>query len=203
MGLWSMILDRALLNIKNNNKGFTMLEIVITMALVTIFFGVVVVVVPSGLSQYISMMKLSDGIELTNVIENGIAGEFAVASSIYFDEENDVITYIKDHEQRSFPSNDDDYVAIDDNDVTKLNEVSRECTSYTDANSNIINQITAGGRPYVFNTICDDGVYDGYYSKIKITYNQKHCTYEIEVEVYDENYDIICSSKKPIITYNN
>lgn len=190
-----------------NNKGFTMLELVITVALVSIFFGVVVAIVPSTINEYIAMRKLASAMELTNLIENGIATELSSATSICFDEEKDVITYIKNKEQRRFPSNEDKTLLLEG--FTTLNEIGRNVSEYPDGMGGKVSTIevggktTDGGHVYVFNSICDDGIYSDFGAKITIIYVSATNSYEMLVCVYDENDEIICSSQKPIIMYND
>ena len=167
---------------KLNNKGFTMMEIIITVAIVSIFFLSISIVVPQSLDYYILMEKTSTAIELTDIIENGLGMELAGAASIAFDDSVG-ITYINGEEIRKFPAN---------KDLSKLNMK----VSVDDK------KLEVTGRPYIWRSVYDDELYGQYTAKILLTQDDNTGNINIKVTIFDENNDSVCTTTKPVIMYN-
>lgn len=175
-------MDKRIIKKKHNNKGFTMLEVIITVGIVSIFFLSISVVLPQSLEYYILMEKTSTALELTDIIENGIGMELAGASSIAFDESVG-ITYINGNEIRKFPAN---------KDLSGLNmQVSPDVKS-----------LKVTGRPYIWRSVYDDEMYGKYTASIILNQNIDTGKMNVTVTIFDEDNKSLCTTTKPIIMYN-
>lgn len=213
------------MNKRMANKGFTMMEMIVTVALVSVFFGALALAIPQNMETYILEKRLLKGVEMSTIIENAIAHEFGVASNIVivggtldagFHESTDGSVYLsyvtntldKDgnriSEQRWFPAN------YDSSDVkihygpqpTNTNE----SASLVDAGGSPLKFtsdsicIEADGKPYIFNGVIDKTFYDEMSADVFIYYNPEEKTLSMKVRIYDEQGDV-CTTEKAIVVY--
>ena len=167
---------------KVNNKGFTMLELIITVAIVSIFFTAIAYVIPEALEYYLVVEKTSTALELADIIENGLEMEMGGAASLAFDESYGV-TYINGEEIRTFPANKD--------------------LSNIDMQVDVDNRtVIVSGKPYVWRSVYDDELYGDYSAKIVLDQDVDTGDMRIELTIFDGDGDQLCTSRKPVIMYN-
>lgn len=169
---------------QKGNAGFTMLEMIITVALVSLFFSAMAVVIPTILNNYVTMNKTNKALEMTTVIENGIAAEWAKAYAITFPVDTTKeprLSYQVGNYKRYFP-------------VEKDQDGTSTTTKYTD------NTITVKGKPIIFGAVYDESFYKWGWTA-EVILKKDGNDYSVKVTIFDENDEIITVSEKPIIIY--
>ena len=176
------------------HMGMTLLEVILTTALVSVFFTVVAAVMPAMLEQYIIMKKTAEAVEIAGVIEKGLASEMAYASEITpmcvvtdpiygvrfepsktgeeFEEYAVMIRYVKDGYYHYYPADYEEYETwYDDN-----RDIKPSWHTYTNRckiteNPNVkgtIGTIEIGckGTPTVYNSILDYRFYGDFKAEV-------------------------------------
>lgn len=197
-----------------------MMELIITVALVSVFFGAVALTLPKTLETYIMEKRIARGVEMTQIIENGIASELSAASSISIatmDVEGTSYTYlsyvsnvvsgngVRISEQHWFPVN------YKDSDVTitystdNSNHNTSSWQKLDDGTPLVFTQgaqcISVKGKPQVFNFVIDDDFYQDMQAEVTLYYNGPERLMSMKVQIYDD-MGSVCTSEKAIILYN-
>ncbi len=170
--------------IQDNNDGFTMLEMIITVALVTLFFSAVAVVVPAILNNYVTMNKTNKALEMTTVIENGLSAEWAKAYQITMPDDSTKdprLSYQIGQYKRYFP------VEKDQADTS----ITADSVNHT---------ISVKGKPIIYGAVFDESFYKWGWTA-EVVLKQDDTDYSVKVTIYDEFNEIITVSEKPLIIY--
>ncbi|MGN0347883.1 MAG: Tfp pilus assembly protein FimT/FimU [Lachnospiraceae bacterium] len=197
------------------NQGFTMLEMIVTVALVSIFFGAIAVAIPKNLQTYLMEKRLAKGLEMSTIIENGLAQEFGAASgiSIVTTEDGTYLSYVKNVKngdamttrQCWFPANytEDDVTvsysdeAVHSNTSSSLESQPGQPIVFT---SKAI-YLTAEGKPQIFQTILDEDFYDDMEAEITVYYDAAGNNMSMKVRIYDGE-GTVCTTEKAILLYH-
>lgn len=168
---------------QKGNAGFTMLEMIITVALVSLFFSAMAVVIPTILNNYVTMNKTNKAVEMTTVIENGMAAEWAKAYAITLPNtpEEPRLSYQVGNYKRYFP-------------VEKDQEGTTITTDFTN------NTITVKGKPIIFGAVYDESFYKWGWTA-EVILKKDGNDYSVKVTIFDEYNEVITVSEKPIIIY--
>lgn len=177
------------LNNRLNNKGTTMIELIITVAIVAVFFGAVAVAVPKCLEQYIMMKETSEALEITSILENGLAAELGSAGRISFNEETG-ISYVKNGQNRYFPIK---------KGVTEDTNYDYDIKLKIDGSERIL-RIT--GQPKSYGTLYDIGFYGNMTVEMTLDYVPGNDCINLQVVVFNSEGKSIATTNKPIILYN-
>lgn len=186
------------------NTGMTMLETIVAVALVSVFFTVVATVLPATLEQYVLMRKTSDALTIASVVHNGIESEISTSyhpkfysleafenggatlpSKVYPSGNADMdisdygLRYTSKNHYHYFPENS----GTSNNDTLysysyDYDPDSLEVTKYS---------ITCVGRPTIYGSVTDRGFYDKYFVKITVEYNKLNSTAISKVVVYEDS----------------
>lgn len=197
-----------------------MMELIITVALVSVFFGAVALTLPKTLETYIMEKRISRGVEMTEIIENGIAMELGAASSVSIvtaEEDGASYTYlsyvsnvvsgngVRISEQHWFPANYKDsdvnitYSMESTNNNTSSWQKLDDGTPLTFTKDSVC--ISADGKPQVFNFVIDDDFYRDMQAKVTLYYNGTERLMSMKVQIYDDQGSV-CTSEKSVILYN-
>lgn len=192
---------------KQFNTGMTMLETVIAVALVSIFFTVVAVVLPATLEQYVMMRRTSEALTISSVLHSGIEMEIGTSyhPCVYAVEaaaRGDSITPSK-----VYPSG-NPLVDVNDYGLVYTNknyihyfpqEVNVEGANLTynytyDYNPDTFEltkySITCVGKPEIYGSVTDKDFYDKYFVKATIEYDSEKDSATSKIVVYlDELLD--------------
>ncbi len=125
---------------KLNNKGFTLLEIVITVAIISILFGGVVTVFPQWMNQYLMLRQTAKATEVMDVVATAVRDEMVYSTDREWTEEG--LKYVRDVRMGTIP--------VDTADCS---------VSYAPDETGGSGVITIEGRPQIFGTIFDDDFY--------------------------------------------
>lgn len=169
------------MNIKKNNKGFTLLEMVLTVALISILIGGVAVVFPQWLSQYILLKQTAAATEVMDVIASGIEDEMAFSRN------------------RMWGPSGVSYVTGDRVCTLPLKNSQAE-TSYADG------RLVINGRPRIYGAIFDTAFYKDMTVQLTMWESKRERDgmpiLMIQVEVYSDQGILLCSETKPTAYYN-
>lgn len=125
---------------KTNNKGFTLLEVVITVAIISILFGGIATVFPQWLNQYIMLRQTARATEIMDVVATAVRDELIYSTDREWTEEG--LKYIRDTRMSTIPVN------------------TTDCTvTYLPGEADNNGVITIVGRPQIFGTIFDENFY--------------------------------------------
>ena len=196
------------------NQGFTMLEMIVTVALVSIFFGAIAVAIPKNLQTYLMEKRLAKGLEMSTIIENGLAQEFGAASgiSIVTTEEGTYLSYVKNVKngdamttlQCCFPANyTADNVTVSYSDEAVHSNTSSSLESQPGQPIVFTSQaiyLTAEGKPQIFQTILDEEFYDDMEAEITVYYDAVGNNMSMKVRIYDME-GTVCTTEKAILLY--
>ena len=160
-----------------------MLELIMTVAVVTVFFGAVVVALPRCMEEYITMKKTSDALEITSVLENGLATELCGSSRVVFGGEREALNYVRNQELRYFPINYDEGSEV----------------TITSGDAYVM---TVVGKPKIYGTLYDTNFYDDMSVEVVLTYVTDASSMNVKITVYDSDGLSLAVSEKPIILYN-
>lgn len=174
---------------KNNNLGTTMIELIITVAIVAVFFGAVVVAVPRCLEQYIMMKESSEALELTSIIENGLSTELGGAGKIHIDADRG-LTYIKNKQIKYFPMA---------KGVTEDSNYEYELSIDTSGEEKVV-KVT--GKPKFYGALYDAGIYGNMTVEIILKYATAASCINTKITVFNAEGKSIAVTEKPIILYN-
>ena len=117
-----------------NNKGFTLLEMVVTLGIIGILLGSVAVIFPQWLNQYTFLKETAAATEVMDVVASGIQDEMALCSERTWSGEG--ITYVNGER------------------ISKLPLDNAGCSSSYNGTELVIT-----GQPKVYGAIFDTGFY--------------------------------------------
>lgn len=174
-----------------NNKGLTMLELIMTVAVITVFFTTISITLPRVMEQYILMKNTSEALEITSILENGMATELGGAANFRFEEKYNGLGYEKNLQVRYFPLN-----------AQKSEEDPDYGCTTTLVNTGSEHFLTITGRPKIYGTLYDGGFYGNMTVKIELKYKDGAENMNVKITVFDAEGKSICVSEKPIVLYN-
>lgn len=174
---------------KLNNVGTTMMELIITVAIVTVFFGAVAIAVPNCLEQYVMMKNTSEAMEITSIIENGLSTELGGAGRISFTADKG-LTYARNGQIRNFPILED-----------KAGDSSKTSTIKVE-NKDGVSIMTVTGKPKIYGTLYDTAFYGNMTVEIIVTYKKGADCMNSKITVYNSEGESIAITEKPIVLYN-
>ncbi|MCQ2521114.1 MAG: hypothetical protein MJ105_01930 [Lachnospiraceae bacterium] len=162
-----------------------MLEMIVTVAMVSIFFTVMAMTVPTIMNNYVEMKRMNKALEMATIIENGLSAEFAKSWNHQFsDDVNDRrLKYNSGEYMRTFP------VELD-TELTYKSMSIPEATQY----------LSVKGQPLIYDTVLDKGFYDGFSAQITI-YKDNQGAFFANVQIFDENDVRVTVSEKPLTIY--
>lgn len=187
-----------------------MLETIVTVALVSVFFGALAVVIPKNLQAYVAQRRLTRAVEMTQIIENGLALEFGAASNILVvDDDESGIDYISyqviamDEDGNSvtnqhwFPAN---YKSGQVSTNADVSGTAKNVNSQGEEFTLGAKSLEADGKPQIFNFVIDDEFYKDMNADITVYYNEAKSLMSVKVRIYDD--EDICVTEKAIVMYN-
>lgn len=160
-----------------NQKGFTLVEMIIAVALISVFFTVVVTVMTRTLNSYVTMKQTTEAIKMADVIGSGMVKELEFAQNIEFTAEG--MNYTVKKGSSVLPMNGTATVA-----------------SYTS------DSIVIEGKPEIFGVVFDPGLYANNSVRLRIT---KAATQVLAVEmeiIDDSSNELVYKTKRTIHLYN-
>lgn len=167
-----------------------MLELIITVAMVAVFFGAVTLAVPRCLEQYIMMKETSEAMEISSILENGLASELGGAGRINVDESKG-ICYVRDNLIKYFPI-DAESAKTDD---------SYNC-DMTVTKNGMDSEIVIKGQPKIYGTLYDTKFYGGMSVEMVLNYRTGADCINLKISVLSSEGKVIAVTTKPIVLYN-
>lgn len=163
-------------NVKNN-KGFTLVEMIIAVALISVFFTVVVAVMTRTLNSYVTMKQTTEAIKMADVIGSGMVKELEFADGIDFTA--DGMKYTVNRGSSVLPMNGTATVS-----------------AYTD------DSIIIEGKPEIFGVVFDPALYQHNSAKLQISKVAEQVLY-VEMDIIDDNSgDLIYKTNRTVHLYN-
>lgn len=160
------------------NKGFTLIEMVIAVAIVSMLFGSIVVIFPQWLSQYVMLRDTAEATEVMDVVAAGIKDELQFSKDRLWNDEG--IYYVRGNRSVQIPLNPSDCNITYDNQV-----------------------MTIEGRPEIFGSIFDESFYSGNIIKLTLQNNGEESKYmNANIEIYSEQGELLASEIKTVVFYN-
>ena len=164
-----------------NNKGFTLLEMVIAVAIVSLLVGSVVVVFPQWLTQYVTLRQTAEATEKMDVIASGIQDELLFCKERTWDEKG--LHYVRDSRIGNIPLND------------------AECTiAYEDGTLTIL------GKPLIFGAVFDSDFYDDMTAKLVLKEQTRSRdgapVLGVQIEIYSSQGQLLGSETISVLYYN-
>lgn len=164
-----------------NNKGFTLLEMVIAVAIVSLLVGSVVVVFPQWLTQYVMLRQTAEATEIMDVIASGIQDELLFSKERTWDEQG--LHYVRDSRIGTLPLND------------------TECAiTYEDGSLTIL------GKPQIFGAVFDSGFYGDMTAKLVMKEQTRSRdgapVLVAQIEVYSSQGQLLASEAVSVLYYN-
>lgn len=160
-----------------DHKGFTLVEMIIAVAMISIFFTVVVAVMSRTLNTYVTMKETTDAIKIADVVGNGTVKELEFAQKIEFGA--DGMEYSVNKGKTMLPLNN-----------------TAPVTGYTDSS------IIIEGKPEIFGTVFDPEVYDNNSVKLQIT-RMNTRVLAVDIEVFSDNSgELLYKTRRTVYLYN-
>ncbi len=160
-----------------NHKGFTLVEMIIAVAMISVFFTVVVAVMSRTLNTYVTMKEMTDAIKIADILGNGTVKELEFAQKI------------------SFGADGMEYSVNKGKSVLPLNNTA-PVTAYTDAS------VVVEGKPEIFGVVYDPEMYDNNSVKMQITQLSTRVL-AVDIEVYSDNSgDLLYKTRRTVYLYN-
>ncbi len=169
------------MKVKMGNKGFTLLEMVLTVGIISILIGGVAAVLPQWLSQYIMLKQTAAATEVMDVVASGIEEEMSFSRNRIWG--NQGISYVTGDRVCALP----------------LKESPAEVT-YADG------RLVISGRPKIYGAVFDAAFYKDMTVKLTIweTKRARDGTVVLmtQIEVFSAKGQLLCSETKPTVYYN-
>lgn len=159
-----------------NQKGFTLVEMIIAVAMISVFFTVVVAVMTRTLNTYLSIRQTTNAMKTADVLGSGMVKELEFAQDIEFKAEG--MSYSVNKGSSRIPLN------------------AAPVTSYT-ANSVVIE-----GKPEIFGVVFDSGFYEENSVRLQITRpEQRILSIDIQI-IQDGSNEVLYTTKRTVYLYN-
>lgn len=164
-----------------NNKGFTLLEMVVTVALLSIVIAGVVVIFPNWMNQYDMLKETAAATEIMDVVASGIQEELSLSQERQWDENG--LSYVNGDRLGQLPLED-----------------SQSTTSYTNGT------LVISGQPKIYGAVFDTEFYKD--MTVTLTLQEKERKRDNSVfllaiiEVHAADGELLCSERKTIFYYN-
>lgn len=164
-----------------NNKGFTLLEMVITVAIIGILIGSVAVIFPQWLEQYSLLKQTAAATEVMDVVASGIQDELSLSKERNW--ESDGLTYERGDRISTLP--------IDNEDCS---------VSYGGGN------LVISGQPKIYGAVFDTAFYKD--MTVNITLQEEKRSRDdlpvlvTTIEVYSAQGTLLAGETKTTFYYN-
>ena len=166
---------------KMDNKGFTLLEMVLTVGIISILIGGVVTVVPQWLSQYIMLKQTAAATEVMDVVASGIEEEMSFSRNRIWGTQG--VSYVTGERVCMLP----------------LKDSPVEMT-YADG------RLVIRGKPKIYGAVFDTAFYKD--MTVQLTMWETKRTRDgisilmTQIEVFSAKGQLLCSETKPTVYYN-
>ncbi|MCR4651112.1 MAG: type II secretion system GspH family protein [Lachnospiraceae bacterium] len=162
-----------------NNKGFTLIEMIITLGLVGILLSAVAVLFPQWLDQYLYIRQLGTATGIMDVVGQGVQSELEYSTDRMIEATG--LSYIVEDRIGKIPANTDD------------------CTVTVTSDTVVIN-----GQPAIFGSVVDPDFYHDMSVTITLVLDGTGSDEHINalIEVFNSEGKIMCSENKPMILYS-
>lgn len=169
------------MEVKMGNKGFTLLEMVLTVGIISIFIGGVAAVLPQWLSQYIMLKQTAAATEIMDVVSSGIEEEMSFSRNRIWGAQG--VSYVTGDRVCTLP----------------LKDSPVEMT-YADG------RLVISGKPKIYGAVFDTAFYKD--MTVKLTMWEAKRTRDqatilmMQIEVFSAKGQLLCSETKPTVYYN-
>ncbi len=164
-----------------NNKGFTLLEMVIAVAVISLLIGSIVVVFPQWLTQYVTLRQTAEAMEIMDVIASGIQDELLFSKERTWDGQG--LHYVRDTRIGHIPLND------------------MECAVSYEGGS-----LTVEGKPQIFGVVFDSDFYGDMTAKLILgeqTRSRDGAKVLVtQIEIYSSQGQLLGSETASVLYYN-
>ena len=164
-----------------NNKGFTLLEMVITFGIIGILIGGVAIIFPQWLNQYTYLKQTAAATEVMDVVASGIQDEMSLSRERTWSAEG--LTYVNGER------------------ISKLPLDNTACTSsYSDG------KLIISGQPKIYGAIFDTAFYKD--MSVTLTMQEEKRSRDdalvlvTTIEVYSPQGALLASETKTTFYYN-
>lgn len=163
------------------NKGFTLLEMVLTIGIISILLAGVAVIFPQWVDQYILLKQTAAATEIMDAVASGIQQELAFS------------------QDREWSDQGLTYVTADKVSILPLK--GSQCTiTYAE------NQLVISGQPRIYGTVFDQSFYKD--MTVTLTMQEEKRSRDgamilmTQIQVYSASGKLLCSETKPTMYYN-
>lgn len=169
------------MQIRKNNSGFTLIEMIITTAILGILLSAVAVTFPQWLNQYLFIQNESRAVEIMDIVAAGVGEELRFSKDRTIDDVNG-LTYACGKRICTIPLNQE------------------ECTiTYED------DELIITGQPKIYGSIFDTGIYNDLYVTLTMkeeTVAPGNVLMRTKIEIFSEGGQPLCSETKTTHYYN-
>lgn len=166
---------------KMNNKGFTLLEMVVTFGIIGILLGGVAIIFPQWLNQYTYLKQTAAATEVMDVVASGIWDEMSLSRERAWS--GDGISYLNGERISKLP----------------LDHTGCTCSLADDT-------LVISGQPKIYGAVFDTGFYKD--MSVTITMQEEKRSRDdkpvlvMNIEVYSSQGALLASETKTVFYYN-
>lgn len=162
--------------VMKDQKGFTLIEMIIALAMVTILFTVILAVLTRTITAYAKMKESVEAMKIADVMGSGMVKELEFAKEITF--ESDCMTYSVDGGGTRLPLDNTSAVTTTSDSISIL------------------------GKPKIYGVVFDPGFYKADSVNIDITRaNENTLLIQIKI-ISDASGDTLYTGKQTVHLYN-
>lgn len=164
-----------------DNKGFTLLEMICTVGIISILLAGVAAIFPQWLDQYMLLKQTAAATEIMDAVASGIQEELSFSKDRKWGPEG--LTYATGDKIATLPLKDS------------------ACTvTYADS------RLVISGQPRIYGTIFDAEFYQDMTVTLTLQEQKRErdgaVVLLVRIEVYSSTGKLLCSETKPTIYYN-
>ncbi len=166
---------------QKDNRGFTLLEMVIAIAIISILMSAIVFIFPQWLRQYEQLKKTAKAVEIMDSIASAVQEEMKFSQDRSFGRQG--LKYLVGERISAIP--------LDD----------AHCSVAYDESSH---RVRIEGKPKIFGTIFDTAFYGDMTVLLVIWEQDKEgeSLLMTQIEVYSSEGNLLCSVTRPVVYYN-